>query len=40
MDKIQERISLLISTKGMTNTEFAEAIDVQPANISHVMSGA
>ncbi|HOG67207.1 MAG TPA: helix-turn-helix transcriptional regulator [Bacteroidales bacterium] len=39
MDKIQERISLLISTKGMTNTEFAEAIDVQPANISHVMSG-
>ena len=39
MDEIQDRISLIISTKGMSNAEFAEAIDVQPSNISHIMSG-
>lgn len=39
MEDIQERIALIISTKGMTNAEFAEAINVQPSNISHIMSG-
>jgi len=39
MDDIQNRISLIISTKGMSNAEFADAIDVQPSNISHIMSG-
>lgn len=39
MEEIQERIALIISTKGMTNAEFAEAINVQPSNISHIMSG-
>ena len=36
---LQERIATVISTKGMTNAEFAEAIGVQPSNISHIMSG-
>ncbi|MBE0639463.1 MAG: helix-turn-helix transcriptional regulator [Bacteroidales bacterium] len=39
MDEIHDRIALVISTKGMTNAEFAESIDVQPSNISHIMSG-
>jgi transcriptional regulator with XRE-family HTH domain len=39
MEDIQERISLIISTKGMTNGEFAEAVNVQPSSISHIMSG-
>lgn len=39
MDKLRERIQLLISTKGMTNAVFAERIGVQPSNISHVLSG-
>jgi transcriptional regulator with XRE-family HTH domain len=39
MEDIQNRIALIISTKGMTNAEFAEAINVQPSNISHIMSG-
>ena len=39
MDKLKERIELLISTKGMTNAVFAESIGVQPSNISHILSG-
>jgi plasmid maintenance system antidote protein VapI len=39
MDKLKERIELLISTKGMTNAVFAESIGVQPSNISHIISG-
>ncbi len=39
MDEVQERIVTIISTKNMTNAEFADAIGVQPSNISHVMSG-
>ncbi|HZK08940.1 MAG TPA: helix-turn-helix transcriptional regulator [Bacteroidales bacterium] len=39
MDKLKERIELLIATKGMTNAEFAESIGVQPSNISHIISG-
>lgn len=39
MDDIHDRIALIISTKGMTNAEFAEKIEVQPSNISHIMSG-
>ncbi len=39
MEPIQERIATLISTKGMTNAEFADAVGVQPSNISHIMSG-
>lgn len=39
MNEIHERVALIISTKGMTNAEFAVAIDVQPSNISHIMSG-
>ena len=39
MKSLRERIELLISTKGMTNAEFAERIGVQPSNISHVLSG-
>lgn len=36
---MQDRIALIISTKNLTNAEFAEAIGVQPSNISHIMSG-
>lgn len=39
MDGIHDRIALIISTKGMTNADFAEKIEVQPSNISHIMSG-
>jgi len=39
MKGLQERIQLLISTKGMTNTEFAEKIGVNPSIISHISSG-
>lgn len=39
MDKLKERIQLLMSTKGMTNADFADRIGVQPSNISHVLSG-
>ncbi|NCA84319.1 MAG: XRE family transcriptional regulator [Clostridia bacterium] len=39
MDKLKERIELLIATKGMTNAVFAESIGVQPSNISHILSG-
>ncbi len=39
MDKLKERIELLISTKGMTNAVFAESIGVQPSNISHSLLG-
>lgn len=39
MDSMQDRIALIISTKNLTNAEFAEAIGVQPSNISHIMSG-
>lgn len=39
MQDLHERIALVISTKGMTNAEFAESIEVQPSNISHIMSG-
>ncbi len=39
MTGLQERIQLLISTKGMTNAEFAEKIGVHPSIISHISSG-
>jgi transcriptional regulator with XRE-family HTH domain len=39
MDNMQERIALIITTKNLTNAEFADAIGVQPSNISHIMSG-
>jgi transcriptional regulator with XRE-family HTH domain len=39
MKELQERIQLLISTKGMTNAEFAEKIGVHPSIISHISSG-
>lgn len=39
MEQIQERIATIISTKNMTNAQFAEKVGVQPANISHIMSG-
>jgi transcriptional regulator with XRE-family HTH domain len=39
MKGLQERIQMLISTKGMTNAEFAEKIGVHPSIISHISSG-
>lgn len=39
MDKTRDRIELLISTKGITNNEFAEKIGVNSANISHLLNG-
>lgn len=39
METIQQRIEKIISEKGMTYAQFAKAIDVQPSNISHIMSG-
>jgi transcriptional regulator with XRE-family HTH domain len=39
MHEIQDRIFLLVKTKNFTSAEFAEAIGVQPSNISHIMSG-
>jgi transcriptional regulator with XRE-family HTH domain len=39
MNEIQDRIFLLVKTKNFTSAEFADAIGVQPSNISHIMSG-
>jgi len=39
MDKIQDRILTIMSIKNVTNAEFAQAIGVQPSNISHILSG-
>jgi len=39
MNEIQDRIFLIVKTKDLTSAEFAEAIGVQPSNISHIMSG-
>ncbi len=39
MNEIQDRIFLLVKTKNLTSAEFADAIGVQPSNISHIMSG-
>lgn len=39
MQDLQGRIQLLISTKGMTNAEFADKIGVHPSIISHISSG-
>ncbi len=38
MDEILQRILLIISTKNMSNAEFADAIKVKPSNISHIRS--
>ena len=37
--KINERIIKIIRHFGLTNSEFAEKIDVQPSAISHILSG-
>jgi transcriptional regulator with XRE-family HTH domain len=39
MNDIQDRILTIMSIKNLTNAEFAEAIGVQPSNISHILSG-
>lgn len=39
MDPVAERIAALIEEKGYSYAAFAEAIGVQRANISHVLSG-
>jgi transcriptional regulator with XRE-family HTH domain len=39
MDNIQDRILTIMSIKNVTNAEFAQAIGVQPSNISHILSG-
>ena len=39
MEDLQERIALILSTKGLSNAQFAERIGVQPSSISHLMSG-
>jgi transcriptional regulator with XRE-family HTH domain len=39
MKAIQERILTIMSIKNVTNAEFADAIGVQPSNISHILSG-
>ena len=38
MEDLQERIALILSTKGLSNAQFAERIGVQPSSISHLMS--
>ena len=39
MENIQERIATIMSIKNLSNAEFANAIGVQPSNISHILSG-
>jgi transcriptional regulator with XRE-family HTH domain len=39
MDPVAQRIKELIEGKGYSNAAFAEAIGVQRANISHILSG-
>jgi transcriptional regulator with XRE-family HTH domain len=39
MEGISERISTIIRIKNLSNAEFAQAIGVQPSNISHILSG-
>lgn len=39
MDIVSERIRELISELGLSNKDFADAIEVSPAIISHVLSG-
>lgn len=39
MNKIGERIKELIKAKDLTNTQFAQKIDVNPSIVSHILSG-
>ncbi len=39
MDEISNRVKKLIEESGFSNTEFASKIDVNPAIISHILSG-
>lgn len=39
MDPVARRIKDIIEEKGYSNAAFAEAIGVQRANISHILSG-
>ncbi|MDZ7849168.1 MAG: helix-turn-helix transcriptional regulator [Owenweeksia sp.] len=39
MRSIADRIRELIDSKGLSNTEFAKATDLNPAIISHILSG-
>lgn len=39
MDPVAQRISAIIEEKGYSYAGFAEAIDVQRAKISHILSG-
>lgn len=36
---MNSRIKLILNYKGITATEFAHAIGVQPSNVSHVLNG-
>lgn len=39
MDLIKERIAHIIRAKNLTATQFAEMMQIQPSNVSHLLSG-
>lgn len=39
MDLIKDRIAHIIRAKNLTATQFAEMMQIQPSNVSHLLSG-
>ena len=39
MEQIKDRLSHIIRAKNLTATQFAELMQVQPSNVSHLLSG-
>ena len=39
MDLIKDRIAHIIRAKNLTATQFAELMQIQPSNVSHLLSG-
>jgi transcriptional regulator with XRE-family HTH domain len=39
MEAIGKRIAALIRDKGLTNSQFAQEIDLNPSIVSHILSG-
>ena len=39
MEQIKDRLSHIIRAKNLTATQFAEMMQIQPSNVSHLLSG-
>ena len=39
MELIKDRIAHIIRAKNLTATQFAEMMQIQPSNVSHLLSG-